>query len=78
MPLTMEQKSERALIYSLCQVEYEKLQRERDQVLEATLEDIRALGKMFEAVMAKQALCVIGNKAKIMEEAGLFKEIRSI
>lgn len=78
MPLTMEQKSERALIYSLCQVEYEKLQRERDQVLEATLEDIRALGKMFEAVMAKQALCVIGNKAKIMEEADLFKEIRSI
>ena len=78
MPLTMEQKSERAMIYSLAQVEHQKLQLERDQVLSATINEIRAVGKLFNAVMQKQALCVVGNKAKIMEEAILFKKIRSI
>ena len=78
VPLTMEQKSERAMLYNLAQVEHQKLQSERDQLLATTLQDIHQLGGLFKAVMQKQALCVIGHKAKIMEDAELFKVIKSI
>lgn len=78
MPLTMEQKSERALIYSLCEVQEAKLQKERDEVIETTLEDIQAFGKLFDEVLAQDALCVIGNKTKIMEASHYFGEIKSL
>ena len=77
MPLTMEQKSERALIYSLCQVSHEQLQKERDEVLATTLEDLQVVGELFEAVMSQNALCVIGSKSKILENTHYFKQIKT-
>lgn len=77
MPLTMEQKSERALIYSICEIDQEMLQKERNEVLATTLDDIRAFGMMFEDVMKQHALCVIGSKQTILENAHYFKEIKT-
>ena len=77
MPLTMEQKSERALIHTLCQVSHKVLQKERDEVLETTLEDLKAIGELFEAVMAQNAHCVIGSRTKILENTHCFKQIKT-
>ncbi len=56
----------------------EELQRERDQVLAVTQEDIRALAPLVEAVLAEEALCVIGNEDKLKEQAQLFRTLETI
>ena len=56
----------------------EELQRERDQVLAVTQEDIRALAPLGEAVLAEEALCVIGNEDKLKEQAQLFRTLETI
>ncbi|MDO5133425.1 MAG: insulinase family protein, partial [Eubacteriales bacterium] len=56
----------------------EMLQKERDQVLDATPADIRSLAKCLDEVMAEDCLCVVGSDAKIRENSGLFYEIRKL
>ncbi len=51
------------------------LQKERDEILGTTLEDLRRFAKMVEAVMAQNMLCVVGNEKKIAEDKDLFKKI---
>ena len=53
----------------------EKLQKERDEVLSTTLEDLKGYAKMVEDVMAQDVLCVVGNEKKIEEEKSLFKKV---
>jgi Zn-dependent M16 (insulinase) family peptidase len=54
------------------------LQKERDQVLDATPADIRALAAYLDAVMDYGCLCVVGSDAKLRENAGLFDEIQKL
>jgi Zn-dependent M16 (insulinase) family peptidase len=56
----------------------EMLQKERDQVLDATPADIRALADYLDAILSFDALCVVGSDAKIRENAELFKDIRKL
>ena len=56
----------------------EMLQKERDQVLDATPADIRALAAYLDAVMDYGCLCVVGSDAKLRENAGLFDEIQKL
>ena len=53
-------------------------QKERDQVLDAGPEDIRALADYLDAVMDGHCLCVVGSDAKLRENAELFGEIRKL
>ncbi|MBO5564410.1 MAG: insulinase family protein [Lachnospiraceae bacterium] len=53
----------------------EDMQKERDEVLNITPEDIRALAPMMEAVLKDPALCVVGTESKITEHKELFKNI---
>ena len=50
----------------------EQLQKERDEVLRATQEDIRALAPIAEAILASDCICVIGGEDKITEEQDMF------
>ena len=52
------------------------VQKERDEVLQATPEQIRALAPLVRAVLSQRALCVIGNEEKIREEQGMFGSIQ--
>ncbi len=54
----------------------ETMQKERDQILDATQEDIRALADIVEAVIEQDHICVIGGEEMIGKEKGLFEEIR--
>ena len=54
------------------------LQRERDEVLDAGVEEIRALADYLDDVLADQCLCVVGSDAKLRENSALFGEIRKL
>lgn len=55
-----------------------EIQKERDEVLHATAEDIRALKPMMEAVLADGNLCVIGNEDCIRQEKEMFGSLESL
>lgn len=51
------------------------LQKERDEILSTTLEDLRGFAPLVEKVMAQPFLCVVGNEKKIADEKELFKTV---
>ena len=54
------------------------LQKERNQVLEATPEDIRALADLTEAVLQQNNLCVIGNENMLLKSEALFRKLEKL
>lgn len=54
------------------------LQKERDEVLDATVEDIRALSGMVKAVLDDGYFCVVGNEDKINEAKDMFDVIEPL
>lgn len=77
-PLTPYTRIQRSLNAYLTGITLTDIQKERDQILAATQEDIRGLADLVEAVLAEQAICVIGNEEKLREQAGMFKELKSL
>ena len=75
MPLTPAAKGSRSMAAYLTNYTYEDTQRERDQMLDATPDDIRALADYLEAFLADECLCVVGNEEKIKEQQALFETI---
>ncbi len=75
LPLTTEQKSERALSYGLSGIETQSLERERKEILELTSEQIRAYGAYFQEALTGEALCVIGNAKKLKKHKKLFERL---
>ena len=53
----------------------EDVQKERDEILGATEEQIRALADYVRAVLSDEAICVIGNEERIREEENLFMNV---
>ena len=77
-PLNPAAKGARNLGAWLSGVTDEMIQRERDQVLNVTQEDIRALAGLLESVLNIGALCAIGNDQQIVNEQELFNEIKHL
>ncbi len=77
-PLTPYMKGNRSMIGYLKELSEETLQKEREQVLSCTLEDIRGLAPVLRAVAEGGCLCVIGNEKRIQDEKELFGNIRSL
>lgn len=77
-PLTMEQKSEQVLIYGITHVSQQLLEREWQEILTTTIEDLKNCAPLIEDVLRQKALCVIGNKSKIKKEAKRFKKIYTL
>lgn len=77
-PLYPEGKGQRALSAYMRRLTLEELQKERDEILSATDEDIRNLADLIESVLSDANFCVIGNENKIQKEKDLFKTIRSL
>lgn len=74
-PLNPSAKGARSLSAYLSGVSELDLQRERDQILSATVQDIRALKDIVKVVLEANQICVIGNEAKIEEAKELFHNI---
>jgi hypothetical protein len=77
-PLNPEAKGARSITAYLEGLTYEDVQKERDEILYATSDDIRNFAGMIEAVLAQQNLCVVGNENTIRNEAGLFGVIEKL
>lgn len=77
-PLTPSVKGARGLSAYLSGVTEEMMQKERDQVLGATKEDIRALAKLIQAILDTKSLCAIGNEDKIEANRDMFGEIGNL
>ncbi len=75
VPLTPSIKGARNTTMYLCRVTQEMLQKERDQVLGAVADDIRALAAPVQAVLSDGNLCALGGDTKITEEKEMFKTI---
>ena len=56
----------------------EMIQKERNQVLDATDETIRSLADYIESMMGAGTVCAIGNDRKLEEEKEIFKQVCSL
>ncbi len=74
-PLTPFAKGSRSLAAWLCHTTEEMLQKERDEILTAKAEDIRALAPLVESILKDESLCVLGNAQKCREDASVFGEL---
>ena len=54
------------------------IREERNQILDAKEEDIRALADVVAAALACNQLCVIGGEEKIEEQKDLFMEVKNL
>lgn len=77
-PLTPCMKGRRSLISYLGHITEEDLQKEREEVLTATPQDIRDLAPMISAVLGEENLCVIGNEEKLKAEKEMFTEVKNL
>lgn len=55
-----------------------RLARNRDQVLNATVEDIRALAPLVQATMDQDYFCVVGNEDTLTAAADMFDELYNL
>lgn len=74
-PLTPAQEGDRALSLYLHDIGIEDIQKARDEVLGATVEDIRKLSEHIKVCMDSNYLTVLGNEVSIDKESSLFDEI---
>lgn len=77
-PMNPEAKGSRSMSAYLQELPFEQIQRERDEILHATPEDIRNLADLIAAVLEDDSLCVIGNENAIRAESGLFDSVQTL
>lgn len=77
-PLTPSQKGARGLAAWYSGLTDEMVQKERDEILNARVEDVRALSGIVREVLKTGALCAIGNEEKIKADAAMFGSIQPL
>lgn len=77
-PLPPSIKGARAMSAWLSGVTNEMLKKEREEILDAGQEDIRALAEIVEAVLRTESICAIGNEEKVKMDAELFGTTRNL
>ena len=77
-PLTPGLKGARGLSAWYSGVTDEMLKKEREQVLNAQPEDIRALAGIVREILKTGAVCVVGNEETIKKDKELFGTIRPL
>lgn len=77
-PLTPSQRGLRGLNAYLTGITYEDLQKTRNEVLDATVDDIRALAEPVEAAINQRYICVVGNESVIEANCELFTNVESL
>ena len=78
MPLTPQGKGSRGLSAWYSHLTDENIQRERDEILDAVPEDIRALAPLLRAVLSDGVKCVIGNEVQIRAAADAFTDVNPL
>lgn len=77
-PMNPSAKGARSMTAYLQELTYEELQKEREQIIGATAEDIRGLQGLIASVLSDGNLCVIGNEDVIESKKALFTKVESL
>ncbi len=77
-PLSPKTKGDVSLLNYIKNITYEDLKKERSEVLNVTLNDIKALKPLIEEVLNQNILCTIGSESKVEEEKHIFKEVKNL
>lgn len=77
-PLTPAMRGRRSMAAYMTKTPLDVLQKEREQVLACTCEDIRKAAEIMKAIAGADNLCVIGNEQHLEEEKELFNELVSL
>lgn len=72
IPLTPSMAGARSLTAYFTGVTEERILKEREEVLNCTVEDIRKLSDYIQAILDENAICVLGNEALLKKEEELF------
>ena len=75
IPFTPRIKGERSFAAYMSGLTYGQLQRERDEILNATDADIRRLADLVKAFLSEDTLCVVGNEDAIKNEKDSFGQV---
>ena len=78
VPMTPATKGSVSLNAWFSNVTEEELKKERMEILNATVEDIRALAELVDCVVKQQRICVVGSEEKIEQEKALFKTVEHL
>ena len=77
-PLTPSAIGSRSFTHYMCNCTEDMLRKDREEVLDATVESIRELAPLIESAVGQNYLCVVGNQKQINEAADLFDEIKPL
>ena len=77
-PMTPAAQGNRSMNLYMNRVSEEMIREERNQILDAKEDDIRALADIVEAVLQCNQFCVVGSEEKIEEQKDLFIEIKNL
>ena len=77
-PLSPAVKGSRNLTAYLSQITDEMVQKKRNQILDVTQDDIRALADILDSILKTGAFCVIGNEQQIEADHNMFKEVKEL
>ena len=74
-PLTPRTAGIRSLSAWITEMDSERVQKERDQVLDVTVDDIRALEPYLEEILKNSTVCAVGSEEKLNSEKELFESV---
>ena len=77
-PLSPMSKGNRSLSAYMSSISYEKIQKERNDVINTNVDEIRSLADLIENVLSAKNICVIGNEDKIENEKDLFDNVLNL
>ena len=77
-PLTPMMKGSRSLNAYLCGVSHADIQKDRDDILSTTKEDIRNTAVIIDSVISENNLCVIGNEKKVANHKEMFYNVKPL
>ncbi|MEA4845783.1 MAG: insulinase family protein, partial [Clostridiaceae bacterium] len=78
LPLTPFMKGERAIENYMRKITAEDLQKEREEILGTSQQDIRELSDMMLELMKRQSYCVLGSEMRIKENRELFGSLAEV
>ena len=78
VPLGASDKGARSLSAWLTHTSYEKLEKNRTELLHADVETIRSLAGIVDAVVHSNIRCVVGSASKIQENKEMFQKVEPL
>jgi hypothetical protein len=78
VPMTPAVKGSRSSGAYLSNLDFAEVQKERDELLGCTKEDIQALAGLVDAIINEDAVCVVGNSQSIEENRDMFMSVENL